>query len=367
MTNYLTDQQFGICVALAGRLHWIRIAEDGVLEIYLDHHALATFRSCPEKFKLEMIDGRRAKASAGSAGTGSWSLDFGILFHKVMEYYYINFRNPNFSASVAIQYATELWDAMGFDNWKDTKGWENVRGLEGFRWLINFYFAKYATENERLRVIGTELYFGKGKEVPLQLEPTQSAPFRLYYSGKIDLLIDDGFSIGPLDHKTSSNFKGKDPNLGYMVQDGMTGYVFASKFMVRDVLKLHPLARKTNMILMNYVQVAQAKDLQSQFKRIPLYKTDGELEQWRLRQIATVRDILNASFGLFDTPSLPFWYDTSHCTNTYYRECPFFPVHRLADPASQIISLNNLFDVKPVWNPETRDEKEQAAVEASKE
>jgi PD-(D/E)XK nuclease superfamily len=358
MSNFLTDQQFAIAVTLATRLHWIKIAEDGVLEIYLDHHALSTYRTCPSKFKLEHIDGRRPKATAGSGGTGSWSLDFGILFHKIMEYYYINFRSPDFSAATAISYATDQWNAMGFDDWKDTDGYKNVRGLEGFRWLINFYFTKYQSENERLRVIGTELYFGKGKEVPLQIQPTASAPFRLYYSGKIDLLIDDGFSIGPLDHKTSANFKGKDPNLGYMVQEGMTGYVFASKYMVRDVLKLHPLSRKTNMILMNYIQVAQAKDLQSQFKRVPLYKTDAELEQWRLRQIATVRDVLNAIFGLFDEPSLPFWYDTSHCTNMWHRECPFFPIHRLADPDSQLIALNNLFNIQPVWNPESRDEKE---------
>ncbi|HEY1644838.1 MAG TPA: PD-(D/E)XK nuclease family protein [Candidatus Saccharimonadales bacterium] len=367
MKNYLTDEQFAICVALASRLHWIRIAEDGVIEIYLDHHALSTFRSCPAKFKLEMIDGRRPKATAGSAGTGSWSLDFGILFHKVMEYYYTNFRSPDFSAATAIAYATKQWHEMGFQSWSAADGYKNVGGLEGFQWLINFYFAKYATENERLRVIGTELYFGKGKEVPLQLEATSAAPFRLFYSGKIDLLIDNGFSLGPLDHKTSSNFKGKDPNLGYMIQDGMTGYVFASKYMVRDVLKLHPLARKTNMILMNYVQVARAKDLQSQFKRVPLYKSDAELEQWRLRQIATVRDILNSTWGLFSDPPLPFWYDTSHCTNTYYRECIFFPVHRIADPANQLVVLNNDYDIKPVWNPETRDEKEQAAVAAGKD
>ena len=365
MPNYLTDEQFAYCVALSNRLHWMRIADDGVLEVFLDHHALSTFRSCPARFKLEMIDGRRPKATAGSAGTGSWSLDFGILFHKVMEYYYTNFRSPDFSASVAIRYASELWEAMGFESWSAANGYKNVGGLEGFRWLINFYFTRYQSENERLRVVGTELYFGKGKEVPLQLNPTSSAPFRLYYSGKIDLLVDDGYSFGPLDHKTSSDFKGKDPNLGYMVQDGMTGYVFASKFMTQKIMELHPLSRRTNMILMNYVQVKRAKDLQSQFKRIPLYKSDAELEQWRLRQIATVRDILHATWGTFE--GIPFWYDTSHCTNTYYRDCQFFPVHRIADPTNQLVVLNNDFEIKPIWDPETRDEREQAAVAAGKE
>ena len=149
----------------------------------------------------------------------------------------------------AVNYGASLWNAGKFELWKDIPQYKELGGLEGLRWLIMFYFTRYSAENERLRIIGTELYFGKGKEVPLQLEPTEHAPFRLFLSGKIDLMVDNGTDIGPMDHKTHRDFQGKDANAMYMIQDGMTGYVYSSKYMVRNIMGLDIEARRTNSIL----------------------------------------------------------------------------------------------------------------------
>ena len=56
--NFLTNEQFAILYVIAPKLHWLRInPEDGVLEIFLDHHALSMFRACQCLFLS--LNGRR--------------------------------------------------------------------------------------------------------------------------------------------------------------------------------------------------------------------------------------------------------------------------------------------------------------------
>lgn len=347
--NYLTFEQFAILLSLSERLHWLKInPEDQVLEIFLDHHALAMYRACPAHFYLTMVEGRKHKG-------GQWSLEFGSLFHSVLEHYYKNFRKSDYKVLDTMKLGVDLWYAGQFDNYKEIPNYKILGGLEGFKVLMSLYFSRYQSENERLRIIATETYFGKAKEVPLQIEPTIYAPFRLYYSGKIDLLVDDGVNIGPMDHKTHGDFRGKDPNEFYTIQDGMTGYVYASKYMVRDVLKLDVMSRRTNSILMNHVQIKQAKELVNQFSRIRMHKTDAQLEQWQTRQIATTRDIVNMLLGIYQPIRLEPWWDTSHCNNWFHRECIYKGVHRNS-PENQLVILDTDFEVKPIWNPESRDE-----------
>lgn len=346
--SYLTFEQFAIASALADRLHWLRInPEDHVLEIYLDHHALSMFRACPAHFHLTMVEGRRGKG-------GEWSLEFGILFHRLMEYYYGNFRRSDFAVRQVVELGTDLWYQGKFEQYKEITKYKTLGGIEGLKGLIIMYSLRYQSENERLRVIAAETYFGKAKEVPLQLEPTPYAPFRLYYAGKIDLLVDDGTNIGPMDHKTHADFRGKDPNDFYTVQDGMTGYVYASRYMIRNVLNLDVMSRRANSILMNHVQVKPAKTIHEQFSRIRMHKTDAQLEEFRTRQIATARDIMNMLYGTFQDPPIQPWWDTSHCSNWFHKECMYKPLHRV-DPANQFVVLNSDYDVKPIWDPENRD------------
>jgi hypothetical protein len=107
---------------------------------------------------------------------------------------------------------------------------------------------------------------------------------------------------------------------------------------------------------MNHIQL-KSSIIAERFKRVPLYKTDAELEAWRLRQIATARDILNATLGTLATPPLPFWYNANVCTNWFHAECLYYKVHRV-DPLTQITVLKNEYVQKPIWNPETRDKHE---------
>ena len=105
---------------------------------------------------------------------------------------------------------------------------------------------------------------------------------------------------------------------------------------------------------MNHIQMKPAKDLVKQFSRIRMHKTDSQLEEFRVRQIATARDILAMIFGQFQEPKIQPQWDTSHCYNWYHRPCVFEPLHRNA-PENQLVVINTDYDTKPIWDPENRD------------
>jgi hypothetical protein len=361
----------------SSRLHWLKIAEDSVPELYLDHHMMSTFRACEAKFTEEFI------YCVAPQGHRVWFLDLGTAVHKMVELYYTHRKDPQFSIPLwATAIASKIWTGLDMDYYrtsefeKDRKNYSALNGFLGFStWMLGYatYFSK---ENERFRVIGTELYFGKSKEVPLfTLSEIESSdykselkigdsfhymvlrefPFRLYLSGKIDLLVDDGESICPMDHKTKAAFRGS-PLIDYEIQDGMTGYVYAARSLVKAFNEVRtdrtPLNRKpTNKIWMNFLQTAYNEKLEERFKRIPLYKTDQQLEDYRLRQIRTASKIYDLLLGLDNgvTPD----YDTSHCTNYMHSNCPFQNLHRLDSEAQKVVRANSFVQVK-CWNPEEK-------------
>jgi len=343
--NY-TDELY----KLTKKLHWLKIADDGVLEIYLDNHMMQTFRMCEARGWNDFVDGYHGR------GSNIWFLDFGSATHKLMEIYYENYRKPNFDIVYwSTNVARDVWTELEIDaKYFDEPDYKALGGLVGFSRLLLEYALIFGKENERFRVIGTELYFGKGKEVPLLVDPElyPFAPFRLYLCGKIDLLIDDGFNIGPMDHKTRGHFRGKNPLSDYEIQDGMTGYVFGSQKLLNvmhtaDALNIS--SRQCNKIWMNFLQVKAEDDPRNRFKRLPLFKTESQLEDYRKRQISTVTRI----FQLLSYPDqmTPF-YNTMACTNFMHRVCPLQEVHRQNDKQSELTILQSNFIQKPIWNPE---------------
>jgi hypothetical protein len=159
------------------------------------------------------------------------------------------------------------------------------------------------------------------------------------------LLIDDGFSIGPMDHKTTSNFMGKNPLLGYEVHDGMTGYVYAARHLVKN-LKIE--RRPVNKIWMNMIQVKPTDKPEDRFKRLPLFKTDEQLEMYRQRQISTVKRI----YDLLSYPELAPFYNTFICQNYMHSECTYFNVHRQNSKEHQQLMLDTMFTKRDkLWNP----------------
>lgn len=328
------------------KLHWLQIAEDGVLEIYLDNHTLQTFRMCEARFMEEFVEGYSGKG-------GFWFLDFGICVHKAIENYYIERKRAEFNLQKwALIDSKEIWLSKDMDaTWSQHPDYIKLGGFLGFSALLFQYAQYFNIDNDRFRVIGTELYFGKNKEVPLLQNKSlySFAPFRLYLSGKIDLLVDDGYNIGPMDHKTAKDFRGQNLAQNYEIQDGMTGYVFAAREIVKQFQDKVQVTRSVNKIWMNFLQVKTEKNMEDRFKRIPLFKSDWELEQYRLRQISTASRI----YQLIENPNLQPYYNTMACTNYMHNQCPFLSAHKQKDKESQLAILNADFVKGKIWDPET--------------
>jgi PD-(D/E)XK nuclease superfamily len=357
----LSDVQLEQLKIMSEILHWLVIADDGVPELYLDHHSMQTFRNCEARFVLEMIEGYGGKGRV-------WFLDLGICTHKMIEIYYLNRKKSNFNMlKWGSETAQRLWNVMKMDEYATHPiygaDYKKLGGIHGFCALLIQYGQYYNLENERLRVVGTELYFGKAKEVPILSDNTlyDFSPFRLYLTGKIDLLIDDGVAIGPMDHKTSKDFRGKNPLQGYEVQEGMTGYIYAAQHLLKAFPEVQ--RRQCNKIWMNFLQIKIEDKISDRFKRLPLLKTDFQLEEYRKRQIATASNI----FQLLINPDREAQWNGMACNNWMHSPCAFQPVHRQGSRDSQLIILNTNFEKRDIWNPETVDQKERAILDIMKE
>src|SRR6266850_468086 len=65
----------------ASKYSWIKISkEDGVTELYCDHHMLQAVRLCEAYFVEYLLNQTQQKGRF-------WSLEFGTWFHKCMEWF----------------------------------------------------------------------------------------------------------------------------------------------------------------------------------------------------------------------------------------------------------------------------------------
>lgn len=337
-------------VDAATKYHWLKIGEDGVPELYLDHHALSTFRMCEAHFAETHLNFYAPK------GRAPWGIAFGIVFHKIIEYLYQSKELETFDPNRLFAIASEAWDAADlnyYENSKWQKNFNSLGGKAGFIALIMQYCAFYSGEAERLRPIATEVAFGKAKEVPLgsfNAFEYQTYPVRCYLTGRIDFLMDSGTAIGAMDHKTRAFFKG-DVLMDYLPQEGMTGYIFATQAIIKKNFPELAALRKLDRLWLNFILVSNEIDPNKRFKRLPIFKTEWELEEYRLRQLRTFRKI----FELVITDQKPDW-NTNACSNWFHTECQYRNVHKQGSRDSVFQILNTDFEQRAAWDPEAMDE-----------
>lgn len=355
------------CIELSEKLHWFIYDEhNGEVNIVLDNHMMQTFRACESRFMLDFVEGWHGQGHF-------WFLDFGICVHTMIEYYYLHYRDKDFDVlNWAGAKAYEVWCKMNMDELYNSKSpwhhknYSTLQGCAGFSALLMEYASLFHADNERFRVIGAELYFGKGKEVPLGTFANFGINFNVFLSGKIDLLMDDGTNIGPMDHKTSSNFGGKSPALSYEVHDGMIGYVYATKKLLtyngadgKDYPKFE--GRTINKMWMNFIQVeplpqkrrdGTTPSVHDRYKRIPFFYSDYQLDQYRKRQVSTAKRITD----LLIDPNLSPVRNTMMCTNYMRHMCSYHRVHAQNSKENELIILNSDFKRGDIWDPENRDQ-----------
>jgi hypothetical protein len=347
-------------------IHWITLSpHTGIYELVLDNQMFSTFRSCPSHFIELYVNGYVPKGEAHRL----WFLEFGILFHKMIEIYYNEFRSSSFNIQDwAFARCIKEWNDREMDYFSEHKEYKTIGGCMGLAGLLLSYATRYNSENERLRVIGTEISFGHNKEVPLGTLKTSTYHFNsidlsqsygpsdwlnCHLSGRIDVLVDDGTSICPLDHKTMSSFR-FDPTLKFEVDEGPTGYVYAVNQILPSFLRnmgLPPelLKRSCNKIIMNFISKSIPKEGE-RFKRIPIMKTTEQLEAYRSRMLATAEDIFRALVRYASTGAA--WRDTSKCNNWFMNDCTYLHLHRQNSRENELLVLNSFFEKKEIWNTE---------------
>jgi PD-(D/E)XK nuclease superfamily len=334
-------------------IHWITLNPNtGIYEMVLDNSLMACFRTCPSLFINTWVEGWASK------GGRSWILDFGTLFHKMIEEYYKTFRSQNFNLGEwAVKRASEEWHEAQMNYHAQHKEFISMNGLTGFCTLLAGYSARFNADNERLRIIGTEIAFGRNKEVPLGRIVTNInyTPYlSCFLAGRIDVLVDDRTSICPLDHKTKGNLR-NDPSKFYEIDEGPTGYVYAVNSILPKLisslgLEESLLQRNCNKIIMNYISKAACDDPNDRFKRLPIMKTQDQLESYRKRMLLTAEDIFHALIRYASTGNVTR--STDRCTGIFGSDCAFLPVHRQSSKENELQILNNFFNKKPIWNTE---------------
>jgi PD-(D/E)XK nuclease superfamily len=361
------------------------IGSDGVLEIYADNHTLSSFRKCPGYFEEFILNHRRLKEGR------VWALEFGQYFHKVMEFFYqaqhCNWTGTwtyydttgekpvhysceqnlqNFIEITRVQWANYDLEYFGQPLWYDKKKKKNVpfstyEKLGGYTGAFNLFLQYYINhfQQERMRVVGTELSFGRAREVPIgsitqKWAAESPSDFvheeeicRLYYCGRIDLVVDNGVVIGPLDFKTTSYFDGTESN-DFKPHDGQQGYVYSAQKMLPE--ELVKQGRMCNSAMIKHISLTQTSEDttgRDRFKTTIKSYTPAEMEEWRLRQVATFTAIYRHVIL-----EEPIWWNTDVCGSWFYfQDCPYKQLHNLP-PMSRSSLDGNLYKIGEAWSHE---------------
>jgi hypothetical protein len=275
----------------------------------------------------------------------------------MVEYYQNNlFKDSDFSLEkFAIDRAFYHWDRMDMNVHLLNKEAQEMGGYPGFAGMLIQYATQFKKENEKIQIIATEVSFGSALEVPLYIFNGESIDDPLYchadvyLAGRYDIVADDGIYIFPMDHKTMGSFRG-DPLNRFVIDEGPTGYVYGLNHILPSIVPPEQLLKRScNRISMNLISKAIPKE-GSRFRRLPIYKSEEQLKQYRQRQITTCNNLLNDLSAYVHNLGVPR--DTSKCCNWFFRNCNYFDVCRQADKSAEEATLNNGFQKLPIWNTE---------------
>lgn len=322
-------------------------ASKGKIVMVVDNHLMSTYRACPQHFFYAHVEGWRLKGITVSGEQRNWFLEFGILLHKMLESYYLTFKEPDFDA---VKFCTEkacaAWQEHEMDVFADHKEYQKIGGLHGFVGLLVQYTTIMSAQDEKLRVLGTEVAFGRNLEVPIALGENRE----YYLAGRMDLIVDDGYFICPMDHKTMGTFRG-EPGLKFETEEGPTGYIYALKTVLPQFISEDQiLKRDCTKILMNLICKEPKSNPNERFLRVPIRKTVYQLEQYQKRMYLTCESLYNDMESYVQT--LPPQRNTQVCQNWMPLQCPYFNVCRQGSTDSVAATLNNAFVQVKIWNTE---------------
>jgi PD-(D/E)XK nuclease superfamily len=330
------------------RLPWVQIDKDtGKIILILDNHLMSLYRACPQHFINYAVEGLKKKGEHSEGVERIWFLEFGILLHRMIELYYKSFREPDFDmVKWATTRAVAEWNEMKMDVHADHKEYKLIGGVHGFVGLLVQFGSIFTPENEKLRIIGSEICFGHNREIPIFI----GSDFEVYLAGRIDLIVDDGVFISPMDHKSHGAFYG-DMTLQYMNQEGPTGYIYALSSILPKIIPADQiLARDCSRILMNLISKKPTATPIERFKRFPIRKTAWQLQEYQMRMACTAEDILRDLER--HVLGLPVYRNDKMCTNWHHYNCAYIDDCRQGSPELQAATRKNGYIVTEIWNTE---------------
>lgn len=350
------------------RFHWIKYDEQSnTIEMYLDHYMLSGARLCESRFYLQHI--AKITPRYDTTRRKPWFLDFGEYLHWCLETFYKNFKvfkQPPM-VDLWLEQCKEVWLEMDMDWYGSTDGPDNkkfndIGGWPGVAGLLTAYYAYYM--DLRVRVIDTEITFGHNKEVFLGEWYEEPIPYyengkhyKCYLTGRIDLLVDNGYKIGPVDHKSTHRFDGFEHN-DFNPHDGICGYILAINEILKkyydpdEILKLQygkmPQCTGGWIYHIQNAPLSTPRDKTKKqgprFKTTPIDKTLEQLQDFKDRNLSTFKRIAELVFN----DKTPEW-NTTTCNNIFFRPCEYKPIHE--QPSSiwpQIIGDH--YDVGKEWD-----------------
>jgi len=334
----------------AERYPWVKYdPKNNILELFLDHQMLSTLRLCEIKFTTEHIHNIRPN------GHKAWALVWGAWVHYCLEKYYEHIKNNDGKPPDPmgwLAYAKEKWVELKIDAYKDIEDkYTDVGGWDGACSFLVQYYAFYM--EQRLRVVATEIPFGFDREVylgrfNLEVGINHFLEVRCYLTGRIDMLVDNGYMIGPVDHKNTHMFKGDEWDK-FNPQDGITGYIFGTNTILK---KYFP--EWTKPCLNGWIFHLQAHhaaknrktgEIRPRFKASRIDKMPSQLDDYVARNIESFKRVAALLFG----DKIPEWSTTS-CHNIYNRDCEYLQIHK--QPREEWgYQIQQFYHIAQPWNP----------------
>lgn len=344
---------------MSSEFNFVKKISETEYELYADHHMLSALRKC-EGYFVENILNRSVR------GRG-WPFDFGIWVHSCIEYMYMNpfqrvtkwqteFKATQVSkdctgrycsAPELVDFGASLWNKMEFQKYHVThKQYVAFGGFSGAAKMLLHYWQMYGETREPLTIVGTECAFGSSKEVWIgKLHIDECIEVNCYYSGRIDIIVDDGVSLGVMDTKSTNKFDGNELT-NFTPHDGMQGYVVALRHILQTQFGDLYNGRPCNRMWINHVQVSDSKNYKDRFKRTPLTYSLEQIEEWKDRQLRTFKKL----FELTVLGEHPDW-NTELCSHWYFKSpCPYQELHRQTPSSREIIRKSQYIQLE-TWSP----------------
>jgi PD-(D/E)XK nuclease superfamily len=337
----------------ASKYPWIRFdPEKNEIEMFLDHQMLSTLRMCEGKFVLEHSLNFRPK------GHKAWSLVFGAWMHYCLETFYEHIRTHEGKPPdpmAWLDYAKNKWSELHIQAYANDTKFEDIGGWEGACSLLVQYYAFYM--EQRLRVVACEIPFGYDREVYLGSFHIWIngilIEVKCYLTGRIDMLVDNGSVIGPVDHKHTHLFRGDEWDK-FNPHDGITGYIFATNKIIERYFPGYKKPCLTGWIF--HIQgkhAAKARntgEIRPRFKASRIDKMPSMLDDYAARNVSTFQRIA----ALLFENKIPEW-NTTACHNIYNKDCEYLQIHK--QPREEwAYQIQQFYHITTPWNPNKPEE-----------